>query len=68
MDKPTLLKLKSDKEFHDNMLSARADPFVTWKIMKKKLNLEFNDLTFENFEIIDTDVSTLLDKLEADNS
>ena len=40
LDKPTLLKLKSDKEFHDNMLSAKADPFITWKIMTKKLFVE----------------------------
>ena len=39
-----------------------------FEIMKKNMNLEFKDLTFDNFETIDVNVSALLDILEADNS
>jgi adenylate cyclase class 2 len=39
-----------------------------FEIMKKNMNLEFKDLTFDNFAAIDVNVSALLDILEADNS
>ncbi len=39
-----------------------------FEIMKKDLNLDFNDLTFNNFESVDADALAFLDKLEAGDS
>ena len=39
-----------------------------FEIMRKNINLKFKDLTFDNFETIEVNVSAFLDKLEADNS
>jgi hypothetical protein len=36
--------------------------------MRKNLNLDFNDLTFNNFETVDVDAGAFLDRLEAGNS
>ena len=39
-----------------------------FEIMRKNLNLDFNDLTFNNFETVDIDAGGFLDRLEAGNS
>lgn len=39
-----------------------------FEIMRKNLKLDFNDLTFNNFETVDGDASAFLDKLEAGDS
>ena len=39
-----------------------------FEIMRKNLNLDFNDLTFNNFETVDVDAGGFLDRLEAGNS
>ncbi|MCK4984795.1 MAG: class IV adenylate cyclase [Desulfobacterales bacterium] len=39
-----------------------------FEIMRKNLNLDFNDLTFNNFETVDADALAFLDKLEAGDS
>jgi adenylate cyclase class 2 len=39
-----------------------------FEIMRKNLNLDFNDLTFNNFETVDVDAGAFLDRLEAGNS
>ena len=39
-----------------------------FEIMRKNLNLDFNDLTFNNFETVDADALAFLDKLEAGGS
>ncbi|MEE9496699.1 MAG: class IV adenylate cyclase [Desulfobacterales bacterium] len=39
-----------------------------FEIIRKNLNLEFKDLTFNNFETVDVDASAFLDRLEAGNS
>ena len=39
-----------------------------FEIIRKNLNLEFQDITFNNFENIATDASAFLDKLEAGRS
>lgn len=39
-----------------------------FEIMKKNLNLDFNDLTFNNFEAVDAAALAFLDKLEAGDS
>jgi adenylate cyclase class 2 len=39
-----------------------------FEIMRKNLNLDFNDLTFNNFETVDTDALAFLDRLEAGDS
>ena len=42
--------------------------FAIFEIMKKNLNLDFKDITFNNFETVDDDASAFLDRLEAGNS
>jgi len=39
-----------------------------FEIMRNNLNLDFNDLTFNNFETVDADALAFLDKLEAGGS
>ena len=39
-----------------------------FEMMRKNLNLDFNDLTFNNFETVDADALAFLDKLEAGDS
>ena len=39
-----------------------------FEIMRKNLNLDFNDLTFNNFEAVDAAALAFLDKLEAGGS
>ena len=39
-----------------------------FEIMRKDLNLDFNDLTFNNFETVDADALAFLDMLEAGDS
>ena len=39
-----------------------------FEMMRKNLNLNFNDLTFNNFETVDADALAFLDKLEAGDS
>jgi adenylate cyclase class 2 len=39
-----------------------------FEIMRKNLNLDFNDLTFNNFETVDAAALAFLDKLEAGDS
>ena len=39
-----------------------------FEIIKKNKNLEFKDLTFNNFETVDVDAGAFLDRLEAGNS
>ena len=39
-----------------------------FEIMRKNLNLDFNDLTFNNFETVDADALAFLDMLEAGDS
>jgi adenylate cyclase class 2 len=39
-----------------------------FEIMRKNLNLDFNDLTFNNFEAVDAAALAFLDKLEAGDS
>jgi hypothetical protein len=36
--------------------------------MRKNLNLEFKDITFNNFETVDVGASAFVERLEADNS
>ena len=42
--------------------------FAIFEIMRKNLNLDFKDITFNNFETVDDDASAFLDRLEAGNS
>ena len=42
--------------------------FAIFEIMRKNLNLDFKDFTFNNFETVDDDASAFLDRLEAGNS
>jgi adenylate cyclase class 2 len=39
-----------------------------FEIIRKDQNLEFKDLTFNNFETVDVDAGAFLDRLEAGNS
>ena len=42
--------------------------FAIFEIMRKNLNLDFKDITFNNFETVEDDASAFLDRLEAGNS
>jgi len=39
-----------------------------FEIMRKSLNLDFNDITFNNFETVDSDASAFLNELQAGDS